>query len=180
MIEARRFDLYDDPMPSLNDLEGYLGETSAMTMHLVARVLAGEEALALSGVTGTAGVAYGITHLMRSLAEHRARGQCFVPVDLLEKCDISPAHLLAGRDNHGVDVVLSQLRQQAEVRLAEARHHMSAVSAAALAALWPASVCDLYLRKMARAGAGILQRPVEVSQLRRQARLLKMSLTEAY
>ena len=32
MIEARRFDLYDDPMPSLNDLEGYLGETSSMLM----------------------------------------------------------------------------------------------------------------------------------------------------
>ena len=29
MIEARSFDLYDDAMPSLHDLEGYLGETSS-------------------------------------------------------------------------------------------------------------------------------------------------------
>ena len=29
LIDARIFDLYDDPMPSLNDLEGYCGETSS-------------------------------------------------------------------------------------------------------------------------------------------------------
>ncbi|MGI9372926.1 MAG: phytoene/squalene synthase family protein, partial [Hyphomicrobiales bacterium] len=29
LIEARVFDLYDDPMPNVNDLEGYLGETSS-------------------------------------------------------------------------------------------------------------------------------------------------------
>ena len=29
LVDARVFDLYDDPMPSLNDLEGYCGETSS-------------------------------------------------------------------------------------------------------------------------------------------------------
>ena len=29
LIDARIFDLYDDPMPSLNDLEGYCGETAS-------------------------------------------------------------------------------------------------------------------------------------------------------
>ncbi len=29
MLEARIFDLYDDPMPSRTDLEGYCGETAA-------------------------------------------------------------------------------------------------------------------------------------------------------
>ena len=35
------FDLYDDPMPSLNDLEGYAGETSSALIQLAAIVLAG-------------------------------------------------------------------------------------------------------------------------------------------
>ena len=29
LIDARVFDLYDDPMPTLDDLEGYCGETSS-------------------------------------------------------------------------------------------------------------------------------------------------------
>ena len=36
LIDARIFDLYDDPMPSLRDLEGYAGETaSAVILSLI-------------------------------------------------------------------------------------------------------------------------------------------------
>src|SRR4029077_13748928 len=44
LIEARRFDLYGDPMPTLADLEGYLGETSSMLIQLGSLILAGPEA----------------------------------------------------------------------------------------------------------------------------------------
>jgi len=60
MIEARKTDLYDDPMPSMGDLEGYLGETAAALIQLAALVLAGEEALRTATVSGYAGVAMGI------------------------------------------------------------------------------------------------------------------------
>ena len=40
LIDARLFDLYDDPMPSLNDLEGYAGETSSALIQLAAIILA--------------------------------------------------------------------------------------------------------------------------------------------
>src|SRR5205823_6298572 len=43
LLEAGRFDLYDDPMPSVNDLEGYAGETSSALMQLAAIILAGGE-----------------------------------------------------------------------------------------------------------------------------------------
>ncbi|RVD51143.1 phytoene/squalene synthase family protein, partial [Mesorhizobium sp. M2D.F.Ca.ET.140.01.1.1] len=36
MLEARIFDLYDDPMPSRTDLEGYCGETAAALIQLAA------------------------------------------------------------------------------------------------------------------------------------------------
>ena len=39
-VVARQFDLYDDPMPSLNDLEGYLGETVSYGFQLAAIILA--------------------------------------------------------------------------------------------------------------------------------------------
>ncbi|MFZ0208140.1 MAG: squalene/phytoene synthase family protein, partial [Roseiarcus sp.] len=39
-IAARQFDLYDDPMPSLNDLEGYCGETASSLFQFAALILA--------------------------------------------------------------------------------------------------------------------------------------------
>ena len=39
LIDARVFDLYDDPMPSLNDLEGYCGETSSSLFRFASIIL---------------------------------------------------------------------------------------------------------------------------------------------
>ena len=44
LLEARIFDLYDDPMPTLNDLEGYAGETASALIQLGAMILAGGQA----------------------------------------------------------------------------------------------------------------------------------------
>ena len=40
LIDARAFDLYDDPMPTLADLEGYCGETSSSLIRLGSLILA--------------------------------------------------------------------------------------------------------------------------------------------
>ena len=39
LIEARRFDLYDDPMPDLQRFEGYAGETASVLLQLDAMIL---------------------------------------------------------------------------------------------------------------------------------------------
>lgn len=180
LIEARRFDLYDDPMPTLNDLEGYLGETSSMIMQLACQVLAGEVAYGLSEITGNAGVAYGLTQVLCRLPQTNARGQCYLPVALLEKYDLTPAHVLSGRREQGIDVVLTTLRHHVQRRLAEARERMGLVPSAALPALWPASLCDLYLKKIGGSVFNPLKRSPDVSQIRRQLRLMKMSYSESF
>ncbi|MDH3742118.1 MAG: squalene/phytoene synthase family protein [Hyphomicrobiales bacterium] len=180
LIEARRFDLYDDPMPSLNDLEGYLGETSSIVMQLASTVLAGNDAFELSDVTGSAGVAQGLTRLLTTLPAQCARGQCYVPLDLLEKCDLTPAHVLAGRQGQGLDGIVSELSAHAQKRLSEARQRMAHVPAKALPALWPASLVDLYLKRLAKPGGNPFKQITEVSQFRRQVRLMKMSMTKTF
>ena len=84
LIEARRFDVYDDPMPSLNDLEGYCGETCSVLFALAAQILAGGESVDCAEAAGHAGCAYAITGLLRALPWHLFRNQCYLPVDLLE------------------------------------------------------------------------------------------------
>ena len=57
-------------------------------------LLAGQDAASAAAAAGYAGVAYGLTGLLRALPLHRARGQCYVPRDLLEVEGLAPAHVL--------------------------------------------------------------------------------------
>lgn len=180
MIEARRFDLYDDPMPALNDLEGYLGETSSALIQMAALVLAGYDALGCAETSGLAGVAYGLTGLLRTLPIARARGQCYVPAEMLEQRGLTPAHVIAGRDDAGLAVVLAELRHLAAQRMREAREKAWLVPPPALPAFLPASLVDLYLAKLARLGAKALHRVAEVPQIQRQWRLYRQARVEAF
>ena len=85
LLEARRFDLYNDPMPDLATLEGYLGETSSALIQLSAMLLIGARATDTAEAAGYAGIAYGIAGLLRAIPVHRARGQCYIPAELLHK-----------------------------------------------------------------------------------------------
>lgn len=180
MIEARRFDLYDDPMPDLNTLEGYLGETSSMLIQLGARIVAGDDALGAAETAGLAGVAYGLTGLMRALPLHRSRGQCYVPRGLLAARDLEPAHLIAGRDETAIGLVLKELRHHARKRLAEAREKAWLVPKTALPAFLPASLTDLYLKRLDGLGAKAIDTVAEVPQWRRQWRLYWQARFEAF
>ncbi len=62
LIEARRFDLYADHMPSLNDLEGYLGETQSILFQLASQIISPENAS--PELSGLAGVAYGLARIV--------------------------------------------------------------------------------------------------------------------
>lgn len=180
MVEARRFDLYDDPMPDLATLEGYLGETSSALIQLSALVLAGADALRSADVAGHAGVAFGIAGVLRALPYHRARGQCYVPKDLLDRHNLTPGHVLSGRFDAGVTLVLADLRRRAETYLVEARSRKAAVPVQALPAFLPASLTDLYLARLARPGFDPLHNVAEVSQLRRQWRLATSAFLERF
>ncbi len=180
MIEARRFDLFDDPMPDMNTLEGYLGETSSALIQMSALVLAGYDALECAEVSGLAGVATGIAGLMRLLPMHRARGQCLLPVSLLDKQGLTPAHVLAGRDGAAIDVVLLELAAHAEARLAQARKASSSIPEAALPAFLHTALTPAYLKRLRKARSSMLKRPVTRPQWLNQITLLKAARGETF
>lgn len=173
MMEARRFDLYDDPMPDMATLEGYLGETSSALIQLAALILLGSGASRVAEAAGLAGVAYGLTGLIRSIPIHRSRGQCYMPADLLARHGSSPAQLLSGRLDAATGAALAELRGHVAARLGEARGLRAEVPTVALPAFLPACLADLYLARLDRQGFDPLKSVVEVSQMRRQLRLLR-------
>ncbi len=175
LIEARRFDLYNDPMPTMNDLEGYAGETTSVILQLATQVVVGDKAVRAANVSGHAGVAYAITGLLRGLAIHRSRGQVFVPEGLLVEHGLTVAKFLAGDRSETMNLVLSVLRQAARFHLEKARSFDGDVSLEALPAFLPVSLCELYLRGMEKPGFDPLNSVCEVPQWRRQLHLLKAS-----
>ena len=96
LLQARIFDLYDDPMPTLNDLEGYAGDTESALMQLGAMILAGGKDPGTAELVGHAGVALiALTRLMRALpSDTRRAGQSYLPADLLGEARRRPrAHV---------------------------------------------------------------------------------------
>ncbi|MFC5385997.1 phytoene/squalene synthase family protein [Aquamicrobium segne] len=100
-LEARVFDLYDDPMPSRTDLEGYCGETASTIIQLASLMLDASAAQKFSQLAGHAGCAQAMTGLLLLLPRHRARGQCYIPADLLAAVGSSPEEFIKGQDRQG-------------------------------------------------------------------------------
>ncbi len=172
LIDARAFDLYDDPMPSVAALEGYLGETSSALIQMGALILAGPAAIGAAQAAGHAGVAFGMTGMMRTLPIHRARGQCFLPVDMLARSDLEPADIMAGKRSAAIRITLREMRQLALQHLVSAREHSASVPAPALPAFLPVALLDLYLNRLKKAGEAATHKVTDVLQLRRQWRML--------
>ncbi|GAB5507956.1 MAG: phytoene/squalene synthase family protein [Rhizobiaceae bacterium] len=96
MLEARIFDLYDDPMPDRATLEGYCGETASTLVQLAAMTLEAEAAQNWADAAGHAGCAMAMTGLLRLLPIHRARGQCYVPAEVLASAGTTRDAFVAG------------------------------------------------------------------------------------
>ena len=79
LLEAHAFDLYDDPMPTFEALEGYVRQTSAAILDLAARICGAH----VEHASERGGLAYGITTLLRTFALNASRRQLFVPLEAL-------------------------------------------------------------------------------------------------
>jgi phytoene/squalene synthetase len=64
LIDARVRELYADPMPSLNDLEGFLGETNSAIIQMAAQIILEGRGQGLAEAAGLGGVAQGIAELL--------------------------------------------------------------------------------------------------------------------
>ncbi|MEQ1942672.1 phytoene/squalene synthase family protein [Mesorhizobium sp. VNQ89] len=118
-LDARIFDLYDDPMPTRGDLEGYCGETASAIIQLSALVLEREAALQSADTAGHAGCALAICGLLRLLPVHRSRAQCYVPKDILAAAGTSREEFIAGDGGPNAPRAVAAM-------IALAREHLSA------------------------------------------------------
>ena len=150
LLDARRFDLYDDPMARLADLEAYARQTSSALLALAAQILAGGEGEVTERVTNPAGVAYAIAGLIRAFPLHAARRQLYVPLELLERHGVEPQDIFAGRSSKNLRATFADLQDVARRHLLAAHQQVATLPDAALPAFLPVALVRSALDRLAR------------------------------
>jgi 15-cis-phytoene synthase len=148
LIEARAFDLYDDPMPTWLDLEGYCGETSSALVQLSAMILDRSAAPLAADAAGHGGLAFALTGLLRSLPWHSARGQVYIPNELLASKGLTRADLAGGMDGPALRDVLAACRARARLHLAATRSTIGSVCRPLAPAFLHLALVEPYLAQM--------------------------------
>jgi len=162
LIDARRFDLYDEPMAGIADLETYARRTSSALFALAAEILSGGEA---ESVSEPAGIAYAIVALLRTFPQHAARHQLYVPKEMLDRHHVRTEDLFTGRSGPGLNMALAELRDLARQHLAAASEGMAELPGAALPAFLPLALVRPSLSRLERSDAFA---PPEIAPWRRQ------------
>ena len=167
LIAARRFDLYDEPMATLADLEAYAEGASAGLIALAAHVLAAERPSGVDGLARHAGIAQAITGLLYALPIHAARGQLYLPADILHRHGAGRAEVISGEATPALRAAISDLRDIARDHLSAAQQMIGDVPPAVLPALLPVALAGPMLDRMEGARYDPFA-PAEIAPWRRQ------------
>lgn len=167
MTEARIFDLYDDPMPSRTDLEGYCGETASALIQLAALVLDPAAAPAAAELAGHAGCAQAVTGLLQLLPLHRSRGQCYIPADILASVGSSPQEFLTGDGGPNAGHALAAMIALARDHLAAFERGAGALPESLRPAFLPLALTRANLDRIERAGVSVLRQSPRLPHWRR-------------
>jgi phytoene synthase len=170
LVDARRFDLYDDPMRSVEDFEHYGRATSSALIELAARILDARMTADLEEVVVHAGIGQAIAGLLKAFPAHAQRGQLYVPVELLERNGARVEDVAARQATPQLRAALAHARALARRHLAEAGRLAHGVPPATLPALLPVAGAGPLLARMERRDYDPFV-PVELPAWRRQWRL---------
>ncbi|OCW58916.1 phytoene synthase [Hoeflea olei] len=173
MCEARIFDLYDDPMPDRDGYEGYAGETAATVLHMSALILDSAVAAGAGTASGHAGVAQAVAGHLLMLPITQARGQVFLPADLLAATGLDRDSFLAGDNRPAIGTAVRAFSSYGREHLTKAKPAIAALSDSVFPAYLPVSLVEPVLARAERLGADSLSGSLNPAQWRRQWRLLR-------
>ncbi|KMO19385.1 phytoene/squalene synthase family protein [Methylobacterium platani] len=171
LIDARVFDLYDDPMPGTGDLEGYCGETASCLIRLGSLILADGSEPGGAAAAGHAGVAYAVTGLLRALPWHARSGQVYLPADVLKAHGVTREDIVAGRGGPGLLGACADMRALVRRHLAAYAAERAGIASVAAPAFLPVALVEAYLAQMERPGYDPLASVIDVPNWRRIWRL---------
>ena len=134
LIEAHRFDLYDEPMQTAAEMEGYLDQTAGKLFLLGARVLGAAAPITrsplLDALAHHASLAVGLMSLIEAMPRHAARRQLYVPLEQLGAFGVSIDAVFAGQSSIDLTRLVRSLADEAASEFDEAMKLMPGIDAA--------------------------------------------------
>lgn len=116
LIDEHVFDLYNDPMPSVAALHGYLDATEGALFALAARLVT-PSSPEIDHLAHHAALAVGHVRVMAALPRDSARGQLFLPAELLERHGTGAAAVFIGKATPEIRAALDEFGQDARQHL---------------------------------------------------------------
>jgi phytoene synthase len=151
LADEHQFDLYNDPMPTMAALEGYLAATCSALFALAARIV-GPASEAVEHLARHAGVAQGIVQVIANLPRDASRRQLFLPREILESHGCGMEDVFAGKEAPGLRAVLDELMGEAQQNLSTASSLLAEVPPAVRPVFLPLSQVRADLERLSRAG----------------------------
>jgi len=108
LVDEHQFDLYNDPMPTMAALEGYINDTSSALFSLGAAI-GGWQSPEIEHLARHAGLAQGIAQVIWALPLDTSRRQLFVPLQLLESQGSGMEEVFARKETPKLRAALDQL-----------------------------------------------------------------------
>ena len=164
LVDEHLFDLYNDPMPTMAALEGYVQDTAGALFSLGARV-AGWQSPDIEHLARHAGLAQGIAQVVAALPLDASRRQLFVPLQLLESHGSGLEEVFAGKVTPKLRAAFDQLIGEAISHLDTAVALLPGVAPGVRPVFLPLAGVSRDLARMARADTDLF-RPHVTSRLR--------------
>jgi phytoene synthase len=165
MIDAHIFDLYDDPMPSFYALEAYCGETFSALFQLSLLILSDGRSYPAAQLCGYAGVAFGITALLKAFPWHTAQGKIYLPNDVLREHNVTQDEILKRQSSDSIKAVLQVMRSIVLYHLNRARSELARLPEELFPAFIPLASIDPVLWAMEKRKYDPFGSVIEISRL---------------
>jgi phytoene synthase len=150
LIEARRFDLYNDPFATLTEFEDYAEKTSSVLIELAAQILNNGNDAGVGALARHAGIAYAIAGILQAFPAHAARGQVYLPLDLLRLHNVRAENTLGAPLPSGVRQTIAEMDGHCLAHLSRARELLADAPLSVLPALLPVSLVRPTLKRLRR------------------------------
>lgn len=169
LVEARRFDLYDDPMPDVPTFEGYAGATVSCLYQLIAMVENQGAPVEAADAAGHLGVAHALVGHLRAFGYNASRSQIFLPFSVLSANGVREADIFSGTSSDGLLAALAQFCEMARTHLELANSAIANLSRPLKPAFAMAGLVDKWLAGLEKGHQNPFAAPTDLADWRKIA-----------
>ncbi|HWU19665.1 MAG TPA: phytoene/squalene synthase family protein [Devosia sp.] len=175
LIAARRFDLYDDPMPDLESFEGYAGETASTLYQLAAMILNDGEPVETGDAAGHLGVAHAMIGHLRAFGYTASQGRIMLPWSIFAANGVVEREIFSGQESEGLIEALGQITELAQGHLAKAEAAIAVLPGKLKPAFAPIAMLKAQLAQL-DSPRNVFVTPADEADWRKITRLVWWSL----